>query len=100
MFASRKNLGLQQCQISGSTDRPASSVQLRFTLQTAQRPAFASLSASFGEILRNLPWNQQWQSAASDSGAGAQTEPKTNTNFEERFCQRGNSKCGSLAGVG
>lgn len=66
-------------------------------MQTAQRPAFASLSASFGDIFQNLPWNQR---AAAADGSGAQTEPKTSTFFDERFCQRGNSKCGSLAGVG
>ncbi len=99
MFSSREGLGLRGGgQIAGTHDRPAAPAQqLRFALQTAQRPAFASLSASFGNIFQNLPWNQREPAA---DGSGAQTEPKTSTFFEERFCQRGNSKCGSLAGVG
>lgn len=93
-------MGLSTRQITQSEDGElhAPSHQLQISLHS--RPPMASISASFSELMQNLPWNQGQHAALRHSGAGAQTEPKTNTLFEERFCQRGNSKCGDLAGVG
>lgn len=93
-------MGLSTSQITPSEEGELckSSQQLQLCLQT--RPPIASISASFSELMQNLPWNQGQRAVPRHSSAGAQIEPKTNTYFEERFCQRGNSRCGDLAGVG
>lgn len=98
MFTSRRGVGLSTRQIKSDDPTCSPSQQLQFSYHT--RPPVASLSASFESFFQNLPWNQVQRAVPQRTGAGAQTEPKTNTRFEERFCQRGNSKCGDLAGVG
>lgn len=64
----------------------------------------ASLGAALDNFVRSLPWNRsetQVSVEAADAPEGtSQTEAKTGTVFPARFCQRGNSHCGTLQGVG
>ncbi len=60
---------------------------------------FASLGAAIEKFARSLPWNRSDAQGSAVAGAG-QTEAKTGTFFPARFCQRGNSHCGTLQGVG
>jgi hypothetical protein len=98
MFTSKEGVGLRTTRSVQTKANDLPFQQPRCLGHSA--PAMASLSATFEQFFRNLPWNQGSAPQQQCIAAGAQTEPKTNTRFEGRFCQRGNSKCGDLAGVG
>ena len=98
MFTSKEGVGLRTIRSVQIKTDDLPSQQPRCLTHTA--PAMASLSSTFEQLFRNLPWNQGSAPQQQSTAAGAQTEPKTNTRFEGRFCQRGHSKCGDLTGVG
>ena len=56
---------------------------------------FASISSAIESLQEHLPWAQKKQ-----TGSSSVVEPKTGTAFETEYCQRGNTQCGQLAGVG
>lgn len=78
--------------------------QCRTTAPPHTFAPIASLGASLDNLVRSLPWNrsdtQVSVEAAYGSEGTSQTEAKTGTVFPARFCQRGNSHCGTLQGVG
>lgn len=64
-----------------------------------------TLQSFMGQISRTLPWHcgpasaEEGASATGDS-IGGMREPKTGALFPPRFCQRGDTHCGTLQGLG
>lgn len=73
--------------------------------QTAGAP-LPNLQSVMGQLSRTLPWHCGPASAAEEGasatgeGIGGLREPKTGALFPPRFCQRGDTHCGTLQGIG